>query len=419
MRRKIAALAVLIVVFGGVGLPTAAGDPPDDLPGLGERPEPGRPEPDQGDSEGSVGPDADLLGGLLLSDVATAVQTALGGRYGQLMVAGEGDDAVLRVAVTDVAVDDEEVLGEVTGLGDRVEVVPTSHSEAVLQMYLDAATAMLPRSKLWAMGPQYEFNASEAVASVKIVSVEFTDEEKRRLREVVPPELLVIDEDPEFTVEPTHANRNVYPPYEGGLRAEYVLANNCTTNFVHVNGFGSFGTSAGHCAPSATWNTHPIRMGTYATQLRANYYWNQAGNETWSDTAMWIVPTADRTARILANSDQQFHRTVDSRFNGNPGLINVCRQGITTDGGGSCANMYVNSWRFTDENGILHRYHDCMNGVSLLGDSGGPVYHRPDATHATAAGSVWGNLMIDGALRTCLSRVQYAVLFHGEIFMQN
>lgn len=362
--------------------------------------------------DGSEGPSAALV----TPAIASAIENVLGDRFGQTKI----DNGMVRVAVVGATDEDTALLRRVTRLGDRITAVPTAYSDAQLQAFLDQAEEGLSNDDPWAMGPLYEFTATEAIASVHVTSADFSDEEEAHVRSVIPAELLQLNEDPAFTVEEAHGSRVEYPPFEGGLQVEYILATNgfCSSSFVHVNGFGMFGTSSGHCAPQATWNTHPIRMGTFTVPLRANYYWNQGGNETYSDTSMWLIPAVHATSRIMISVNGT-HRTVVGRWNGATPVGNdICQQGIGTLGTGECSTIAVNNQRWTDNNGITHRYHDCMDHTVTAGDSGGAVYSRPAAGQAWAAGSVWGNIGItalNGAVKGCFSRVQYAVWFHGEI----
>jgi hypothetical protein len=205
---------------------------------------------------------------------------------------------------------------------------------------------------------------------------------------------------------PTNANRNVFPPYEAGLRAVIAISSTrqavCTSGFVLRNGFGWFGTVAGHCgAPNRR-----VGFGTrWADYVRANGY--TTTSRVAADVAMVSLSVRRWPSRAVIHATGTVHPRLVGRLSNaaiGPGL-QLCFEGVSSDTSNCGPVTLTRQWVCCDAT-RRQFYYSCIAYPSRPGDSGGPVYQRLAGGRANAAGMVSSSVTIGGRASTCFSPIQ-------------
>ena len=358
----------------------------------------------------SAAPDEVRFGKGVLGALDANAHAVLGARFGEIRVAGN----TIEIAAVAPTAADASALRKQTGLGSRLVLKPTDRSEAQLQALVDRVTAGLPKDVDWAVDGERDYSGTTVTSKVAVLAKHLDASVIAGLQRLVPAGALSVQLNPSFGFQQTHADRTVYPPYEGGLQVEVVLSAYCTSNFVYQNGYGPFGSTAGHCGRRGV--EHPIKIGNDTVdKIRNNQYWT-ANNRTYTDTAFYVLPPSQVTARLMIGPNA--HRTVTSRTNGPTGIgVTVCWQGIGSGGSGVCSATNRNSINVNNAaDGVTLLSVDCVAARAIPGDSGGPVYRQLSGSGAQAAGSVHGNLIVSQTnYDMCFTRIQYAVWFFGEV----
>jgi hypothetical protein len=218
-----------------------------------------------------------------------------------------------------------------------------------------------------------------------------------------------------IALQPLGTSRNSFPPNEAGLGitiASGGLRFRCTTGYEFRNGFGMFGTTAGHCgrlrdgvAVGNTAMTDSIRMNGY-----------QGHTTVRADVSAYSLTANRWPGRAVVHTQGAVHRRVVSRYTNaqiTSGL-RLCFDGITSDGGNCGAVVRTNSTICCDANHKTFVF-DCINFASRPGDSGSPVYAPRADGAVTAAGALSSNVTINGQVLMCFSTIQNLEAYVGRM----
>ncbi len=194
---------------------------------------------------------------------------------------------------------------------------------------------------------------------------------------------------------PGHATRDTFPPYEGGLRVvmnDGTTSGDCTTWFTGKRTDGTpRGVTAGHCnAEGAVID--PNDDAYIGDDNLGKPGGNTYDGDTSSDAVRIAITSSQLTNRI--NTGPNTHRTVKAPRYTTADLNtldkDICFNGITS--GGVCGLITFADFDQTDTNGVIHRHLYEIDGDSVDGDSGAPVYGiRTNDGTARVAGIVHGS----------------------------
>jgi hypothetical protein len=205
---------------------------------------------------------------------------------------------------------------------------------------------------------------------------------------------------------PTNPNRNVFPPYESGLRALIAISSTtravCTSGFVLRNGSGWYGTVAGHCG---AWNRRVAFGSTWADVVRANGYTRTS--RVAADVALVSLSIRRWPSRPVVHATGTRHPLLVGRLT-NAAIgrgLRLCFEGVTSDTANCGPVNLTRQWVCCD--GTRRQfYYSCIGYPSRPGDSGGPVYQVLAGGRANAAGMVSSSVTIGGRASTCFSLIQ-------------
>ncbi|HKE77022.1 MAG TPA: hypothetical protein VKB57_25595 [Acidimicrobiales bacterium] len=207
--------------------------------------------------------------------------------------------------------------------------------------------------------------------------------------------------------------RNTFPPYEAGKGITIAAGSariRCTTGFQFHNGFGMFGTTAGHCDHIG----NGVAIGNVIVDaVRMNGY--QGRSTVTADVSAYSLSGNHWAYRAVVHV-QGGHRRVVGRYT-NAQITNgmqLCFEGITSDGQNCGTVVRTNSSICCDA--AHHTFvFSCINFPSRPGDSGSPVFARGANLTAVAAGALSSNVTINGQVLMCFSTIQNLEAFVGKL----
>jgi hypothetical protein len=213
---------------------------------------------------------------------------------------------------------------------------------------------------------------------------------------------VVVEPATAIAIEPTTSSRNGFPPFEAGLSIlVYVpgVTYGCTTGFMFRNGFGNFGSTAGHCGPV---DSPVVLGGRIADVIRGNGY---HGTQTVrGDVGAFSLNVLGWSGRNYVHTQGNGHRVITGKLSNTQVAVGLrlCFEGVTSDGNNCGTVVRANQTLCCDAAGKSFIF-SCTDYAGRPGDSGGPVYQPVGATQARAAGMLSSTVTINGAALMCFS----------------
>lgn len=381
-----------------------------------------------------------------LTSVVPALQQAFGDRYGGYWFEVRERDDVMHVAVVGATARDRATVARLTGRHPRVVTDAVEHGyDELLAAQDEIALSRDPEAGDFTVGVDVATNSvvvTTEQADTAAVAADARQAARRgparhaRERAGAPPRIdpggsarVRAPRGPSATTAPASpgddlatavtiepraaidiapvADRNTFPPYEGGLSTRIVVGNRingCTTGLLFVNGFGRFASTAGHCGRVGDGVVIGPRI---VDVIRANGYhgypWVMADASLVSLSARGWASWPE----IRAGAGGRDHRGVTGKYRNaqiTTGL-RLCFEGVASDSG-NCGNVVrANQWMCCDAAGHEF-YYSCINFPSRPGDSGAPVFRPTTYPRAIAAGMVSSSVTVGGTTMTCFSTVE-------------
>ncbi|HLT69625.1 MAG TPA: hypothetical protein VKZ72_05640 [Acidimicrobiales bacterium] len=443
MRRSLPLVATLAAMLTGLVPQPSAADP---------AAEPQRSRPDGPGRAAQPAGRAEVADELDLTVVVPALQDAFGDRYGGYWIEHRQHDDLLHVAVVDADDEDRDTVARLTDHHPRIVVDAVTHGyDDLLAAQDEIALSMDPDEGDFTV--EVDVAANKVVVRTEAADVTTTTREAREAArrgarrqnrergsaprvgtpwpatpsprdEHVPPTTtptppppgeepasdlataVEVVPDTDIEIAP-RADRNTFPPYTAGLNTRVLVGtrwHGCTSGYVFANGFGYFGSTAGHCGRV---NDGVVIGPAIVDVIRANGYqphrWVQADAALFSLSAHGWAHRSEIRAGVGGRSQ----RTVTGKYRnaqiGNG--LELCFQGVTSDSGNCAPVVRANQWICCDAAG-KEFYYSCISHPSLPGDSGGPVYRPVEPGRAIAAGMVSSSVTVNGTRMTCFSTVE-------------
>lgn len=423
MRRTALPLAVvLVVVLAGLAPASAASSVGND--GDASRRTPaarGRP----------TVPVEQVIDELDITTVVPALQAAFGARYGGYWIEGESPSDVMHVGVVGATDADRAAVSQVTGSHPRVATDAVTHGyDALIAASDEIATSLDPAAGNFAVSVDVAGNSvvvqtEAAPAGTATVARDAARRGAARAataranagtRRGAPPvtrpapapadvaTAVVIEPSVAIDIAPAGASRMSFPPYELGLSITVHVGRTrygCTTGLMFRNGFGHFGSTAGHCGPVGSG----VVIGTKLVDvIRSNGYY--ATNRVIGDAGLTFLSLLRWPRRAMVHTQGGGHRRIIYKLSNAqiaPGL-RLCFEGVASDGGNCGAVVRANQTLCCDAAGKTYVY-SCTNYPGRPGDSGGPVYQPVGTTDARAAGMLSSTVTIGSSRLMCFSTV--------------
>ena len=209
---------------------------------------------------------------------------------------------------------------------------------------------------------------------------------------------------PPTPLAPGGGNRNSFPPFEAGLSVRIYVGSTifgCTSGLLFRNGFGRFGSTAGHCGRVNS----PVVMGPHIVDVvRANGYFGRSLIR--ADAALFSMSARGFSSRSVVHV-QGGHRTIGSALS-NAQIargLGLCFEGMSSNGSNCGTVVRANQTLCCDAYRKSYVY-SCISFAGLPGDSGGPVFQRVGTTAARAAGMLSSTVTVNGARIMCFSTAQ-------------
>jgi hypothetical protein len=206
----------------------------------------------------------------------------------------------------------------------------------------------------------------------------------------------------DVAVELMGSSRRSFPPYEAGLEvgvSYWGVMYRCTSGFLFANGYGLFGSTAGHCGGP--------RGGVYiggrgVDSIRLNTY--HSDRTVRADVGMYSLSARWWLAHAVIHGNGYHLRVVNKYSNAQLGVgLRLCFEGVSSDSH-NCGNI-VRANQTICCDGAGHSFvFTCIAFPSIAGDSGGPVY-KPSGTIAYAAGMLSALVTINGVRSMCFSTI--------------
>lgn len=426
MRRShLAVTALLVGVLAGLG----------PAPGVTAQPDPAAPAEGRGRPRDEVrAPHPQVADELDLTTVIPALQDAFGERYGGYWIEVRRHDDLMHVAVVGATPADGETVAQLTARHPRVVTDAVTHGyDDLLAAQDEIALSLDPAAGHFTVDVDVETNSV-------VVSTESSDatttaavaRDAARRGAVRPPRApgappagspaaapsraaassppaadlaaaVRVEPAASIAVEPVGATRNTFPPYESGLYTRIAYGGRlvgCTTGFLFRNGYGVFGSTAGHCGRV----NDGVLIGPHIVDvIRANGY--QGYPWVMADTS--LISLSARGWAYWPEIHGAGHRGITAKYR-NAQItrgLRLCFEGVTSDSGNCGYVVRANQWMCCDAGGHSF-YYSCIRFQSRPGDSGGPVYFPTYNGRAIAAGMVSSSVTVNGTLLTCFSTVE-------------
>jgi hypothetical protein len=220
---------------------------------------------------------------------------------------------------------------------------------------------------------------------------------------------------PPGPLAPHGASRSSFPPFEAGLAVRVYVGSTiygCTSGLLFRNGFGRFGSTAGHCGRVNS----PVVMGPHIVDVvRANGYFGRSLIR--ADAALFSMSARGFSSRAVVHA-QGGHRTIGSALSNAqiaPGL-GLCFEGVSSNGSNCGTVVRANQTLCCDAFRKSYVY-SCINFAGLPGDSGGPVFQRVGTTAARAAGMLSSTVTVSGSRLMCFSTAQNLQQLMGPLVL--
>lgn len=364
-----------------------------------------------------------------------ALEEAFGARFGGWWLNGTAERRTMHVAVVDAGDDDRATVARLTGGHPGVDVVAVTQGLAALEAARDEiAGALDPADGPFTVGVDVAANAvvvetagDPAATAARARAAAARAAPRPGSGEAAPdqappddsgpsgsgaersaaPDLasaVVVEGGLDLAIEPANASRNAFPYYEPGLSITLydgprVLR--CTTGLYFRNGFGYFGSTAGHCGPVGAG----VVIGPQLVDIvRANSYFPQ--QRVLGDGLLTSMSVLGWPAWAVIHTQGAGHRPIIGKLsNGQIAAgLRLCFEGITSDGDNCGTVVRANQVLCCDPLGKSYVY-SCTDHAGLPGDSGGPVYQPVGALEARAAGMLSSTVTIGGRALMCFSTV--------------
>lgn len=392
-----------------------------------------------------------------------ALEEAFGARFGGWWLDGTAERRTMHVAVVDAGDDDRATVARLTGGHPGVDVVAVTHGLAALEAARDEiAGALDPADGPFTLGVDVAANAvvvetagdpAATAARARAAAARAAprpgngeappdqapdqpppnlpapDQAPGRPRpDQIPPDqaapddrgpsgsgaersaapdlasAVVVEGGLDLAIEPANASRNAFPYYEPGLSITLydgprVLR--CTTGLYFRNGFGYFGSTAGHCGPVGAG----VVIGPQLVDIvRVNSYFPR--QQVLGDGLLTSMSVLGWPAWAVIHTQGAGHRPIIGKLSNSQiaAGLRLCFEGITSDGGNCGTVVRANQVLCCDPLGKSYVY-SCTDHAGLPGDSGGPVYQPVGALEARAAGMLSSTVTIGGRALMCFSTV--------------
>ncbi len=426
MRRTALPLAVVLVVaLAGLAPPAAA-------PAAGSggdasrRPPAARSRPTVPVPVGQVVDEVDI------TTVVPALQASFGARYGGYWIEGESPGDVMHVGVVGATDADRAAVADITDSHPRVATDAVVHGyDALLAAGDEIAASLDPAAGNFAVGVDVASNSvvvqtAEAAAGTQTVARHAARRGAARAaaaranaaaRRGVPPAApaapavpadvagaVVIEPNVGIEIAPAGRTRSTFPPYELGLSITVHVGrarHGCTTGLMFRNGYGHFGSTAGHCGPVGSGVVIGSRL---VDSIRSNGYYS--ARTVVGDAGLTSLSRLRWPRWAVIHTQGGGHRAIIYKLSNAqiaPGL-RLCFEGVGSDGGNCGSVVRANQTLCCDAAGKTYVY-SCTNYPGRLGDSGAPVYQPVGTQDAHAAGMLSSNVTVGGTPLMCFSTV--------------
>ncbi len=302
----------------------------------------------------------------------------VGNRFGALWLERDPDGQRYVVAIINPTDRDASQLRKATVETSRLRVVGAQRSLDVARNAMDAVGAYV-RNRFTTSAVGLDALNQQIVVTVESLA-DVNDADHAMLRSL-DPDGSTIRMAEGLTIGVQHATLTSWPPYEAALQIA-VENSGCTSGFTFQNGYGWFGSTAGHCGVVGNRVFHGT---TQVDVIRDNPF--QSTNPTQADVAVYSISRANTTDDFYRGTNS--HRDVSGKYadvNFSGGL-RICTRG-----------SYTNSQTCGDLNGQFLDGQFTYNGRTVLnqfcwttlgtrgGDSGAPHYRVQSDGSIRAAG---------------------------------
>jgi hypothetical protein len=312
------------------------------------------------------------------SGIRSEAQAHFGGRYADIWIDRNVSPSRLVFGVVEPTQSDRDFVKQLTKNNARTDVVARKYGAEQLQTWRYEIEPLVER--WWKRtGAVFTIGVDPVTASIFIEEDPFDPDLRSEI------DALGIPEDAYNLYlggggQSTHATRDTFPPYEGGLRVSIGL--NCTTWFTGKRDGTPRGVSAGHCQTAPA--QHAVIGGTDLGSVGGNTH----GNGTDSDALRIAINSSQLTNRIYTAVN--LHRTVIApRFQKEQLTVglSICFNAVMS--GPVCG--FITQRDFSaPQDGVDHDHLFEIDGDSVPGDSGAPVYGQLPDSGARVAGIVQG-----------------------------
>jgi hypothetical protein len=366
-----------------------------------------------------------------MSELVPVLQQRFADRFGGWWIEWRGRRPAMHVAVVGARDADRAAVAELAGRL-RVTTHAVEHGYDSLVAAADEVAATLaPNAGEFSVGVDVETNAVvvETAASAATVAAAARPAARRGAdRETAAAAAadigaaVVIEPGASIDIATGHAgsplaprgsSRTSFPPFEAGLSVRVYVGSTiygCTSGLLFRNGFGRFGSTAGHCGRVES----PIVMGPQLVDVvRLNGYFGRS--VVRADAAIFSLSARGFSSRGVVHA-QGGHRTIVSALSNAQIAVGLglCFEGMSSNGSNCGTVVRANQTLCCDAYRKSYVY-SCISFPALPGDSGGPVFQRVGSTAARAAGMLSSTATVNGARLMCFSMAQNLQQLMGPI----
>ena len=347
-----------------------------------------------------------------VTTVVPALEATFGERFGGYWI-DEAD--VMHVGVVDATRRDRSAVARIVGRYPRVVTDAVANGYDALVAASDAVAATLDRAAgHFAVGVDVARNS--VVVQTEAAAPGPTDAAARDAarRSVAGSQeagseaaddigaAVVVEPAARIAIEPATSSRTGFPPFEAGLSIlVYVpgVTYGCTTGLMFRNGFGNFGSTAGHCGPV---NSPVVLGGRIADVIRGNGYYS--AQTVRGDVGAFSLGVLGWSGRNYVHTQGAGHRVIVGKLSNTQIALGLrlCFEGVTSDGNNCGTVVRANQTLCCDAAGKSFVF-SCTSYAGRPGDSGGPVYQPVGTSQARAAGMLSSTVTINGAALMCFS----------------
>ncbi len=347
-----------------------------------------------------------------VTTVVPALEARFAERFGGYWI----DDAdVLHVGIVDATRRDRSAVARIVGRHPRVvtDAVANGYDALVaagdeIAATLDSATGNfavgvdVPRNAVVVQTEAADRGPTEATArdAARRAVAGREDADRDAIDDI--DAAVVVEPATGIAIEPATSTRNGFPPFEAGLSIRVYVQSTiygCTTGFMFRNGYGNFGSTAGHCGPV---NSGVVLGGRIVDMIRLNGY--QSARTVRGDAGAFSLDVLGWSGRDYIHTQGAGHRVIVGKLSNTQIAVGLrlCFEGVTSDGNNCGAVVRANQTFCCDAAGKSFVF-SCTNYAGRPGDSGGPVYQPVGTTQARAAGMLSSTVTINGAALMCFS----------------